>query len=66
MKTTSTPRTGKWYKLDNAAIIVPCSAHGFDTRVFRIVCELKEPVDPTVLQHALEDTVVESTRTRIP
>ena len=59
MKTTSTPRTGKWYKLDNAAIIVPCSAHGFDTRVFRIVCELKEPVVPNVLQHALEDTVVE-------
>lgn len=59
MNTTSNSRTGKWYKLDNAAIIVPCSAHGFDTRVFRIVCELKETVQPEILQQALDETVVE-------
>lgn len=59
MNTTSNSHTGKWYKLDNAAIIVPCSAHGFDTRVFRLVCELKEPVQPELLQQALDETVVE-------
>ncbi|WP_207302813.1 hypothetical protein [Lachnoclostridium sp. Marseille-P6806] len=51
--------TNKWYKLDNAAIIVPCSAHGSDTRVFRIACELKEPVDPELLQQCLDDTMEE-------
>ena len=28
-----------------------------DTKVFRFVCELKEPVDQTILQHALDKTV---------
>ncbi len=57
--TAASSNTGKWFKLDNAAIIVPCSAHGFDTRVFRIVCELKEDVDPVLLQQALDETVDE-------
>lgn len=57
--TAASKANGKWFKLDNAAIIVPCSAHGFDTRVFRIVCELKEDVDPVLLQQALEETVDE-------
>ncbi len=61
MKNADTSRSGsrRWYQLDNAAIIVPCSAHGFDTRVFRIVCELTEDVNPTLLQQALNETIDE-------
>ncbi|MCR5775411.1 MAG: hypothetical protein K6G42_10045 [Lachnospiraceae bacterium] len=47
----------KWYKLDNAAKIIPSSAHGADTRVFRICCELKEDVRPEVLQQAHDDVI---------
>ncbi len=50
---------GRWYKLDNAAIIVPCSAHGFDTRVFRLSAELTEEVDPSLLAQALKETAPE-------
>lgn len=49
----------KWYKLDNAAKIIPSTARGSDTRVFRLTCELKEDVDGTVLQHALDRTITE-------
>ncbi len=53
------PRNYKWYRLDNAAIIVPSTSHGSDTRVFRITCELKEEVDPVFLQEALDLTLAE-------
>ncbi len=63
MNNTTTSHSGiqtrRWYKLDNAAIIVPCSAHGFDTRVFRLVCELTEQVQPELLQQALDETIDE-------
>lgn len=49
----------KWYRLDNAATIVPSTVHGSDTRVFRIVCELKEEVDGDILQDALDQTIDE-------
>ena len=49
----------KWYKLDNAAKIVPSTEAGTDNRVFRLVCELKEEVDPALLQKALDDTIPE-------
>ncbi len=49
----------RWYKLDNAAKIIPSSAHGADTRVFLITCELKEDVDPGLLQQALDEIVPE-------
>ncbi|MBQ9605768.1 MAG: hypothetical protein IJV16_01145 [Lachnospiraceae bacterium] len=48
-------KSNKWYRLDNAAKIIPSSAKGADTRVFRICCELKEEVDPDILQEALDD-----------
>ena len=51
--------SGKWYKLDNAATIVPSTAKGADTRVFRLCCELMEEIDPFVLQQALDETSVE-------
>ena len=49
----------KWYKLDNAAKIVPSTRYGADTRVFRICCELNEKVDAQILQHALDKTICE-------
>ena len=48
-----------WYKLDNAAKIIPSSVEGSDTRVMRMVCELKEEVDPELLQEALDLTMPE-------
>ena len=45
-----------WYKLDNAAKIIPATIGGPDTRVFRLVCELKEDVDPEILQIAVNET----------
>ena len=50
-------RERKWYKLDNAAKIVPSSTYGGDTRVFRITCELKDEVDGVLLQAALDQTM---------
>ena len=48
-----------WYKLDNAAKIVPSTAKGANTRVFRLCCELRENVDQDILQRALDDTIEE-------
>ncbi len=55
----SAARNYRWYRLDNAAIIVPSTAHGADTRVFRLSCELTEDVDPAKLQQALDQTIIE-------
>lgn len=49
----------KWYKLDNAATIVPATTRGSDTRVFRVTCELKEDVDGEYLQDALDEALME-------
>ena len=42
MKEENVKREEKWYRLDNAATIIPSSIKGADTRVFRIVCELND------------------------
>jgi len=55
----------KWYKLDNAATIVPATARGSDTRVFRITCELKEDVDAEYLQEALDHALIEFPHYRV-
>lgn len=47
----------KWRKLDNAALAFPLVTGKNDTRVFRFYCLLKEEVDKTVLQEALDETV---------
>ena len=52
-------RNRSWYKLDNAAKMIPSSVAGADTKVFRIVCELREAVDPDCLQKALDETAGE-------
>ena len=47
----------KWRKLDNAALAFPMVTGKDDTRVFRFYCELKETVDETTLQEALDQTM---------
>ncbi len=52
-------KRANWYELDNAAKIVPSTAKGANTRVFRITCELKEDVNKEILQRALDETIEE-------
>ncbi len=52
-------RSSHWYKLDNAAKIIPSTVRGANTRVFRISCELFEEIDPEILQRALDESIVE-------
>lgn len=46
-----------WRRLDNAAKIFPATSNRKDTRVFRFYCELKEAVDGSALQQALDQTL---------
>lgn len=46
-----------WRRLDNAAKIFPSATSRADTKVFRFVTELHEPVDRYLLQQALEETL---------
>lgn len=46
-----------WVKLDNAAKIFPPTTDKIDSKVFRFACELRETVDPVVLQEALGRTL---------
>lgn len=43
-----------WYKLDTAAKVFPSTVEKSESRVFRFYCELKEPVEPQILQNAVE------------
>ena len=45
----------KWYKLDNAALMYPMISRGTSPAVFRLAVQLKEPVNPVVLQYAVND-----------
>ena len=47
----------KWRKLDNAAIAFPLVTGRNDSRVFRFYCQLKEDVNPDILQSALDQTM---------
>lgn len=47
-----------WRPLDNAAKIFPPTSSARDPKVFRFACELYEPVDPDLLQAALDKTMV--------
>lgn len=44
----------KWIRLDNASKIFPATANARDTKVFRLTAELREPVNPHILQQALD------------
>lgn len=46
---------GQWRRLDNTAKIFPVIANENMSQVFRISVTLKEPVNPDLLQQALED-----------
>lgn len=48
----------KWYKLDNAALMYPLVARKESISVFRLAAVLKQPVDPIVLQYAVNDVYV--------
>lgn len=50
-------RTPKWRRLDNAAKIFPAVSRKKDERVFRFACELKEEIDPVLLQEALDESI---------
>lgn len=47
-----------WTRLDNASKIFPATANAADTKVYRIYCELRENIDPDLLQKALERTLI--------
>ncbi len=60
-KTNNTNKkpNNRWYRLDNAAKIVPSQAHGTDTRVFRLTCCLNEDIDESILQDAMNHIMPE-------
>ena len=45
----------QWYRLDNAALIFPAIIRKNWNNVFRVSATLKEPVDPAVLNRAVEE-----------
>lgn len=55
----SLPGSGRpdWFKLDNAAKLYPAIHHGRRASVFRVAAVLREPVDPALLQEALEEVL---------
>ena len=59
MRAKNGKRNFNWYRLDNAATIMPSTTRGPDTRCFRITCTLREAVDPNILQHALDRVMEE-------
>ena len=58
---TSMPVSGrekkKWYRLDNAAKIYPAIQNARWNSIFRVALTMKQPVDPDLLQKALERVV---------
>lgn len=50
-------KTPQWYTLDNSAKIYPAVTSRNWAAVFRVSVTLREPIEPAVLQRALEDTV---------
>ncbi len=49
----------KWYKLDNSGKIFPPITSEYDTSVFRISCTLNEKIDESILQQALDKTIID-------
>ncbi len=47
----------EWTRLDNASKHFPAVCNDRDTKVFRLVCELCEAVEPGALQQALDITI---------
>ena len=51
-------RESSWSRLDNAAKIFPPNSNKRDTKVFRFTCRLKEEINATILQQALDKTIL--------
>jgi len=49
----------QWHRLDHAAKIFPVASNRSDTKVFRMACQLFEPIEKEVLQNALYKTLEE-------
>ena len=49
----------KWIRLDNASNIFLAARNEIDTKVFRLTVEMKERVEPSILQNALNHTYEE-------
>ena len=47
-----------WYDTDNAAKVFLATHNERDTRSLRVSCTLKEPIDPQLLENALQKTIV--------
>ena len=47
----------KWMKLDNAAKIYPAAKRRKWTALFRVSAELRDPIDPDILEQALACTI---------
>lgn len=54
IKSSQMPR---WHKLDNSAKIFPAASTVTTANVFRLACVLTQPVQPQLLQQALEQTL---------
>lgn len=48
----------EWMRLDNAGKIFPATSSRRNTGVFRISCDLTEPVDAIALQQALDEALI--------
>ena len=51
-------KKAQWNRLDNAAKIFPPTSNLIDPKVFRCTCQLREDIDPDILQEALDETMV--------
>lgn len=50
-------RQRRWSRLDNASKIFLAARSSHDSKVFRLSCELRENVQPKLLQQALDETL---------
>ncbi|MBN1267914.1 MAG: hypothetical protein JXA25_20650 [Anaerolineales bacterium] len=48
----------RWYRLDNAAKLYPAIRSRKNPSTFRVSATMKDPVDPVILQQALDDTLI--------
>ena len=48
----------RWMRLDNAGLIFPASLRKTWSNAFRISVTMKDPIDPDILQTAVDHTAV--------
>ncbi len=56
-KIIKSSQLSRWHKLDNSARIFPAASSVTASNVFRLACVLREPVNPALLQQALDATI---------